>query len=120
MGLLDLIEPIFREWQTIVVAAVILFVVYYFWISPYQALKACYHNGPTPLPFIGHLHDLIRHKGKFHLQLDEYYKKYGNVFVLSSMFTSKPCFVISVPEMIKDIFVKEFESFSDRPVSLTL
>lgn len=114
MVLLDVIEPIFGEWQTIVVAAVILFVVYYFWISPYQALKACYHTGPTPLPFIGHLHDLIRHKGKFHLQLDEYYKKYGNVFVMS-MFTSKPCFVISDPEMIKDIFVKEFESFCDRP-----
>ena len=110
-------ELFLEHWQTIVIALSILLILYFYCITPYQSLRSCHHNGPTPLPFFGHLHDTIRHKGKFYLQMDEYYKKYGSIFSMV-MFSSKPCLVISDPEMIKDIFIKEFDSFSDRPVSL--
>ncbi|KAL9988756.1 hypothetical protein ACROYT_G003239 [Oculina patagonica] len=114
MAFLDSVEPLLEHWQTILIASVILLAVYYYGIVPYQALRAACPTGPTPLPLIGHLHDTIKHKGKIHLQIDEYYKKYGHVFSMF-MFGSKPCIVISDPEMIKDILVKEFTSFSDRP-----
>lgn len=118
MAFLDYAEPLLEHWQTILIASVILIllVVYFYGIVPYQALKAVYPVGPTPL-FIGHLHDTIKHKGKFHLQMDEYHKKYRDVYAMF-IFGVKPSIVISDLEMMKDIFVKEFASFYDRPVSL--
>lgn len=111
---MDYVEPLVEQWQTILIASCIVLFVYFYWILPYRCLRACYHTGPTPLPVIGHLHDTIKHKGKFYLQLDEYHKTYGSVFAMV-LFKSSPCLVVSDPEMIKDIFVKEFDSFSDRP-----
>lgn len=32
-------------------------------------------------------------------------------------FGPTPCLVVGDPEMLKDIFVREFDSFTDRPVS---
>ena len=58
----------------------------------------------------------MKHKGQIHLQMDEYYRKYGQVYSML-IFGSIPCIVIGDPEMIKDILVKESASFYDRPVS---
>lgn len=72
--------------------------------------------GPTPLPIVGLLPDVLRYKGQMHLQLDEYYRKYGQVYE-AAIFGRIPSLVVADPEMLKDIFVKEFDCFSDRPVS---
>lgn len=116
MALLDSVEPLLEHWQTILIASVILLLVYFRWIAPYQMLRAVYPKGPTPLPMIGHLVDILKHKGKIHLQMDEYYKKYGQVYAML-IFGDIPCIVIGDPEMIKEILVKESGSFYDRPVS---
>lgn len=117
MALLDLLEPLLVHWQTILIASAI-FLVYFYWIVPYRAARAIYPKGPIPLPFIGHLWDTVKHKGLVHLQMNEYCKKYGQVYSMLT-FGSKPCIIISDPEMLRDIFVKEFGSFADRPVSST-
>ena len=51
-----------------------------------------------------------------HLQIDDYYKKYGDVF---SMFIlgNMSSIVVSDPDLLRDLFVKDFASFADRPVS---
>lgn len=116
MALLDSVEPLLEHWQTILIASIILLAVYFRGIAPYQMLRAVYPKGPTPLPLIGHLVDIMKHKGQIHLQVDEYYKKYGQVYSML-IFGSIPCIVISDPEMIKEILVKESASFYDRPVS---
>nr|XP_058946620.1 cytochrome P450 3A30-like [Pocillopora verrucosa] len=118
MALLDLLEPLLVHWQTILIASAI-FLVYFYWIVPYRAARAIYPKGPIPLPFIGHLWDTVKHKGLVHLQMDEYCKKYGQVYSMLT-FGSKPCIIISDPEMLRDIFVKEFGSFADRPVFFKL
>ncbi|KAL9963558.1 hypothetical protein ACROYT_G027078 [Oculina patagonica] len=58
--------------------------------------------------------DLIRHKGQINLQMDEYYQKFGKVFA-AAVFGKTPCLSVADPEMLKDIFVKEFDCFSDLP-----
>ena len=116
MAFSDFVELLVEHWQTFLIASVVLLAVYFYGIAPYQALRAVYPIGPTPLPLIGHLHDTVKHKGKIHAQIDEYYKKYGHVFTMF-IFGNTPCLVISDPEMIKDMLVKEFSSFADRPVS---
>lgn len=75
--------------------------------------------GPKPLPFIGNAFDMIKTKGQLHLQFDDYYTKYGRLFTVCIL-SSKPSIVVSDLEMLKEIFVKEFQSFHDRPVSYNL
>ncbi|EDO33559.1 predicted protein [Nematostella vectensis] len=70
--------------------------------------------GPTALPFIAHLHDLIRHKGQILKQFQEYRKKYGRLYAMF-LVGKKPCVVVADPEIVKHIMVKEFSSFRDRP-----
>ena len=106
-----------NHWQTILISSTFLLVLYF--LASYRSMKAWYGDicGPKPLPVLGHLLDTIKHKGQLHRQVHEYFLKYGKVFVMSSFLGKIPNLVIADPEMLKDIFVKEFESFRDRPVS---
>ena len=72
--------------------------------------------GPKPWAFIGNLPDLIKCKGQLHLYFEEKTKEYGRLFSLS--FGGTPALCVSDPEMIKDILVKRFDFFQNRPVSL--
>ncbi|KAL9963555.1 hypothetical protein ACROYT_G027074 [Oculina patagonica] len=108
----------FAQWQTILIAsAILLLIVYVFgFVTFYRSMKTRYGDvpGPTPLPIFGNLLDMIRHKGQMHLQMDEYYRKYGKVFTVA-IFGKTPSLSVADPDMLKDIFVKEFDCFSDRP-----
>ena len=113
------VQQAFSQWQTIFIASAILLFVYV--CAFYRTVKTWYGDvpGPTPLPILGQLLDLLRHKGQMHLQNDEYYRKYGKVF-RAAMSGRIPSLIVADPEMLKDIFVKEFDCFSDRPVSFSL
>ncbi|XP_068743044.1 cytochrome P450 3A8-like isoform X2 [Montipora capricornis] len=87
-------------------------------IAPFRTLKNIFGDqvpGPMPLPFIGNMLDSLRHKGLMHIQLDEYYKKYGDVFGMF-LFGSYPTLVVADLEMVKQVYVKDFQAFHDRPV----
>lgn len=119
MDLLTLIEQFISQWWTIAVATLIIFSVYSWGIAPFRVLKNAFDDkvpGPTALPFIGNLLDAVRHKGQMHLQIDEYYKRYGDVFGMF-LLGSLPTLVISDLDMVKEVFVKKFQAFRDRPVS---
>ena len=107
-----------EQWFSVFIGAVVLFLLYCWGTSKRRMLEAQFPGvpGPKPLPFVDNLFDAIRHKGQFYLQFDEYYKKYGKVFALIS-FTGKPTLAVNEPELIKQIMVKNFSSFHDRPVS---
>ncbi|XP_028516354.1 cytochrome P450 3A31 [Exaiptasia diaphana] len=104
---------------TLVISLVILFC--YWGIAPYRrsAIVAQIGDipGPPPLPFVGNSLDLFRYKGQMHLQFDDYYKKYGRLFA-TFIVSRKPYIVIGDLEMVKDLLVKEFQSFHDRPGSV--
>ena len=106
------------QWFSLLVGGTVLVFLYYWGTNKRRMLEAQFPGlpGPKPLPFIGNLLDSIRHKGQIHSQFDDYYKKYGKFFAMPS-FTSKSALVIAEPELIKQILVKDFSSFHDRPVS---
>ena len=106
-----------NHWRTILILSIFLLVLYS--LDSSRSVKTRYGDicGPKPLPVLGHLLDTIKHKGQLHLQVHEYFLKYGKVFAMSSFLGKIPNLVIADPEMLKDIFVKEFDSFRDRPVS---
>lgn len=117
MDLLTLIEQFISQWWTIAVATLIIFSVYSWGIAPFRVLKNAFDHkvpGPTALPFIGNMLDAVRHKGQMHLQIDEYYKRYGDVFGMY-LLGSLPTLVISDLDMVKEVFVKKFQAFRDRP-----
>lgn len=118
MSLAALLQALPEQWPTIFIASIILVVLYIWGIAPYRSLRTRYGDipGPSYVPFLGNILDTIRHKNQLHLQVDEYYRKYGNVFKMY-FFGPTPCLVVGDPEMLKDIFVREFDSFTDRPVS---
>ena len=115
---MDYLAIIVNHWATVAIASAILLLLYIWGVAPYNTLSDLFKNvpGPTPWPFVGHLLDTLRHKMQIHLQMDEYYKKYGRLYKMY-LFGKVPCLVVGDPEMVKDILVKEFDSFSDRPVS---
>lgn len=107
------------NWFSITLTVCISFILYIWGIAPFRRSRVLEAvgdlPGPTPLPFFGNLLDLIKLKGQIHLYIDGYYKKYGRLFTMFFL-TKRPSLVISDPEMTKDILVKEFQSFHDRPV----
>ena len=108
------------HWLAILVLTCISIFLYYWGIAPYRrsTIVAAVGDlpGPTPLPFVGNTLDLFKFKGQMHLQFDDYYKKYGRLFTMF-FFSRKPAIVMNDPEMLKELFVKEFQNFHSRPVS---
>ena len=107
-----------EQWPTVLIASVTLLILFFWGVVPYRSLRTRYGDipGPRYVPFLGNIFDTIRHKNQLHLQVDEYYRKYGSVFKMY-FFGPTPCLVVGDPEMLKDILVREFDSFTDRPVS---
>lgn len=111
------------NWFSISLTVCLLIILYFWGVAPFRrsTIVAAVGDlpGPTPLPFVGNLFDIIKHKGQMHLQFHDYSKKYGRLFT-AFFFSKTPSMVVNDPEMLKEMFVKEFQSFHDRPVSNTL
>ena len=119
MDFLKLREEVFSQYWTTAIATIVVLFVYFWGIAPFRTLKKILGDkvpGPMPLPFIGNMLDSLRQKGLMHIQLDEYYKKYEDVFGMF-LFGSSPTLVVADLEMVKQVYVKDFQSFHDRPVS---
>lgn len=101
-----------EHWSTFALASIVLLVVLHFGTKHARLLRPYSHlPGPRPWPFLNRLPNLLKVRGEFHLEFDEYYKKYGKLFVMT---TENVAFGISEPEMIKQVLVKDFDSFCDR------
>jgi len=110
------------HWVSLLVICLVAYILYR-GIAPYthSAIVEAVGDlpGPKPWPFVGNSLDMISYKGQMHIQFNEYYKKYGRLFRMS-LFSDKPSIVIGDLEMLREMYVKEFPSFHDRPVSFTL
>ncbi|CAH1271969.1 CYP3A4 [Branchiostoma lanceolatum] len=73
-------------------------------------------RGPTPLPFVGNL--LTYRKGQ-NIAFREWRKKYGRVYGIYEGLAPK--LVITDPEIVKQVFVKDFSNFPMRmPLSIPI
>lgn len=71
---------------------------------------------PKPTPFLGSIPELAK-KGMFQMDIDNV-KKYGKYF--GSFVGNIPTVMISDPDMIKEIAVKQFSNFQDRTQSVAI
>ena len=68
--------------------------------------------GPKPWPWVGNLLDVFKYDG-IHKMLLEYFHKYGRVYKICIGRT--PSIVVCDPEIVKQVMVKEFSKFPNRP-----
>ena len=88
--------------------------IYWFGYGRFQHFKKDRLKGPIPTPFLGNILDFAQCKWQLHLMVDNYYKKYGGVFGM--YINSSPTVVVSDPDMVKQVLVKDFAKFHDRQV----
>ncbi|KAM7448474.1 Thromboxane-A synthase [Porites harrisoni] len=91
--------------------SVLVFLFYWRGVASFTLLKAVPIPGPRQWPYIGNLPDVIKYGG-MHSMLWEYFQRYGRVYKMG--FGRRPTIVITDPEMIKQITIKEFPKFQNR------
>ncbi|KAL9984592.1 hypothetical protein ACROYT_G006904 [Oculina patagonica] len=111
----DFLQPIAQfandHWVTLLVGFLII-LFYRYCVAPFTVLKKLGFSGPTPLPLFGNsLKNQLNPNLIPKCQL-EWCKKYGKVFGIYIF--RMPFLVVSDPDMIKEILVKEFPKFHDR------
>ena len=119
---MDIVREILNEakehWSTVIVIILALLflatIVHYF--LTFTVLKRLGVRGPTPFPIFGHLLEIIWNNKTLHLRECDAQRAFGRVYGIY-MF-NVPIIVISDPELLKEIFVKSFNSFHDRLVCM--
>ncbi|XP_029190059.2 cytochrome P450 3A2-like [Acropora millepora] len=92
----------------------LLALLYWFGIRSYNSvLGNSALPGPRIWPWVGNLPDLFKYGG-FHKMLLNYFYKYGRVYKMC--LGRSPSIVVTDPEIIKQITVKEFWKFPNRPL----
>ena len=82
-------------------------------VQPYSSLVGSSPlPGPVVWPWVGSLPDVFRYGG-LHKMLLNYFYKYGRVYKMSM--GRSPSIVVTDPEILKQIMVKEFWKFTNRP-----
>lgn len=100
----------FTTWLAVILGLLVFF--YWRGIQKYNSLLGSSPlPGPKPLPWIGNLLDVFRYGGMHKMFLSFFYK-YGRAHKLC--LGRSPAIVVSDPEMIREILVKEFSSFPNR------
>ena len=105
-----------KEHWVILTCIFLVFVIYWHYVTNFTKLRSLDLSGPTPLPIFGNLLLFIKNADSVHELQRQNQKTYGRVFGFYLLKT--PTIVVSDPEILKVILVKEFEKFHDRPVSI--
>ncbi|CAH1269819.1 cytochrome P450 3A43-like [Branchiostoma lanceolatum] len=97
---------------TWILLAILPVLFYIYAVRPLQRFKKMGVPGPAPWPIIGNLLDHIR-DGIWNIETQvERTRKYGTVYgMLGGGFTGV---FVTDPEMLQDVFVKKFHSFTNR------
>ena len=98
--------------EVTVVLLVLLSLLYWYGVKNYSLIADVQISGPKPWPFLGNLPDVSQYGG-MHKMLWEYSKRYGRVHKL--YIGRRSCIVVSDPDMVKEITVKQFHKFRNRP-----
>ena len=99
------------------ITILVIFLSLYLYTAYKQSLFRRYGiPGPKPTPFLGTLPELIKN-GMFKMDVESV-QKYGTFF--GSYVGNIPTVMVSDPEMIKEIAIKQFPDFQDRAQSIAI
>lgn len=95
------------------IAAVIL-AFYYFFTSTLDFWKSRGVCGPRPIPGFGNLKDVLLGKLTMSGYLMKLYNDYKHEPLIGIFAMRTPVLIVKDPDLIKDIFIKDFSTFADR------
>lgn len=112
---MDIIQK-FAGFETLLIALLIgaLFLVAWYAVAPFSFFKKHGIPGPTPWPFLGNLPEMSKKPGQLFLVDKSLVEKYGRV--CGVYFGRNPTYYISDVDLLKQILVKEFSKFVNRPI----
>ncbi|XP_072756853.1 cytochrome P450 6A1-like [Anoplolepis gracilipes] len=99
--------------------AVLLLVIYYYFISTYDFWKSRDIRGPQPILGFGNFKDVMLNKKFIGDYLREVYNKYKDDSMIGIFTSRTPILIIKSPELIKDILIKDFSKFANRGVAFS-
>ena len=102
-----------------IVLLVIVYALYYYFTRTFNYWKSRNVPGPEPTVFFGNMKEsALRRKNKG-VEMQEIYDMYPNEKVVGIYRMTTPCLLIRDLEILKHIFVKDFEIFTDRGVEFS-
>ncbi|CAG2165916.1 unnamed protein product [Oppiella nova] len=113
----SVLAPICQTYEWCLIGLIVAVIAYYYisWRNAFSYWTDRHICGPKPIPIFGNaLSSALTPQPFVELQ---WYKKYGKLFGKFNM--GKPCLTVADPELIKQILVKDFHSFRNRPIRPT-
>ncbi|KAK4885982.1 hypothetical protein RN001_002253 [Aquatica leii] len=101
-------------WIVIILVFLFFLLVYYKFYLPLQYWRDRQIPHLTPSLIIGNLGPVIRRKETFNAYLQKICGKFKNFRYFGFYQFSQPCLILLDRELIKQIFVKHFENFTDH------
>lgn len=99
------------------VAAVIL-ALYYYFTSTFDFWKSRGVQGPQPTPPFGNIKDVLLTKKSMTEYLTDIYYCYKNEPMIGIFTRRTPILILKDLDLIKDVLIKDFNSFADRGIPL--
>uniref|UniRef100_A0A0B7B6B8 Cytochrome P450 n=1 Tax=Arion vulgaris TaxID=1028688 RepID=A0A0B7B6B8_9EUPU len=97
-------------WIVLLLTLVVL--LYLYGTQPYRVWKELGVNGPTPYPFMGNVPEMFDDRIGNRVALSQWQKLYGRIFGI--YFFRAPTLVITDPDVLKQVLIKDFNNFPDR------
>ena len=104
-------EELFSTILWIICLSLPIIFIYWRGVASFSPLEHLPIPGPRRWPYLGNLPDVIKFGG-MHNMLWEYFQRYGRVYKMG--FGRRPTIVVTDPEMIKEITIKDFPKFQNR------
>ncbi|XP_014218866.1 cytochrome P450 6A1-like [Copidosoma floridanum] len=93
---------------------ILFLVAYYYLTKNFSYWKKRNVKGPKPLLLFGNMKDVLFLKIHFGLLMKQYYDYYKTEPLVGIFNRSSPILLIRDPELIRDVLIKDFNSFPDR------
>nr|XP_003704414.1 PREDICTED: probable cytochrome P450 6a14 [Megachile rotundata] len=94
--------------------AAVLFLLYYYFTYNYDFWKKQGVVGPKPIPFFGNTIEIMLAIKSVAEYSEELYQKYKNERMIGLYALNIPVLLLKDPELIKDVLIRDFSSFTDR------
>lgn len=96
---------------------IVLLLFYYYSVANYNFWKKQGVPGPKPIPLCGNIAPILFAQASAGDCIQSIYNKYKGEPVVGIYLRRKPALLISDPELIKIILIKDFAKFSDRGIN---
>ena len=101
-------------YQLLIAIGAVVLAIYYYHTSIYSYWKNRGIVGPRPHPFFGNFWEIVNRKYAVATAVKNWYHEFKHEPFFGAYEGRKPLLFINDLELIKDVLIKDFSSFTDR------